>query len=122
MASLLSTVTDPNKTKIEAIMNDALTQKKQADDQKQADIDSKTDDTEDEQVVWSPEEISLLTKVRMLNQLRTNLSQAVIKFPGGTRERWEKISEFIGGQKTVKQIIAKVRASQHGMLQVLHDY
>lgn len=54
----------------------------------------------EEEAVWTPEEIVLLTK-------------AVVKFPGGTTERWEKISQFIGGNKTVKQIIARVRASQH---------
>eukprot|EP01127_Copromyxa_protea_P005311 TRINITY_DN15257_c0_g1_i1.p1 TRINITY_DN15257_c0_g1~~TRINITY_DN15257_c0_g1_i1.p1 ORF type:complete len:572 (-),score=174.04 TRINITY_DN15257_c0_g1_i1:108-1823(-) len=54
----------------------------------------------EEEAVWTQEEIVLLTK-------------AVVKFPGGTTERWEKISQFIGGKKTVKQIIARVRASQH---------
>eukprot|EP01125_Pyxidicula_operculata_P011628 TRINITY_DN3812_c0_g1_i1.p1 TRINITY_DN3812_c0_g1~~TRINITY_DN3812_c0_g1_i1.p1 ORF type:complete len:764 (+),score=287.52 TRINITY_DN3812_c0_g1_i1:1375-3666(+) len=56
---------------------------------------------EEERVVWTPEEIDLLTK-------------AVIKFPGATRNRWEKIQEFIGTDKTIKQIIARVKSAQTG--------
>jgi len=39
------------------------------------------------------------------------LSKAVLKFPVGTRDRWERIQEFIGGGKTVKQVIAKTKSA-----------
>jgi len=47
--------------------------------------------------VWTNEELALLQK-------------AVVKFPTGIRERWLRISEFIGGKKTEKQIIARVKS------------
>jgi len=47
--------------------------------------------------VWTNEELTLL-------------SRAVVKFPTGVRERWARISEFIGGKKTEKQIIARVKS------------
>ena len=36
------------------------------------------------------------------------LAQGIAKFPGGTTERWEKISNFIG-TRTPKEIIAKTK-------------
>jgi DnaJ family protein C protein 2 len=39
------------------------------------------------------------------------LSKAVLKFPIGTRDRYERIQEFIGGGKTVKQVIARTKSA-----------
>jgi DnaJ family protein C protein 2 len=47
---------------------------------------------------WSANEIHLLSK-------------AVLKFPIGTRDRYERIQEFIGGGKTVKQVIARTKSA-----------
>lgn len=48
--------------------------------------------------VWTPEELSLLSK-------------AVVKFPGGTRDRWERLAEFVGS-KTADQVLRKVSESR----------
>uniref|UniRef100_A0A6B2KZU3 DnaJ homolog subfamily C member 2 n=1 Tax=Arcella intermedia TaxID=1963864 RepID=A0A6B2KZU3_9EUKA len=54
-----------------------------------------------EEVAWTAHEIDLLTK-------------AVIKYPVGTRNRWERIQEAVGTSKTIKQVIARVKGSQSG--------
>ncbi|KAF4715912.1 hypothetical protein FOZ63_033049 [Perkinsus olseni] len=53
----------------------------------------KSVEEEDESPEWSEEELAKLTK-------------ALTKYPGGTRNRWSKISEFLG-TRTEKEIIAK---------------
>lgn len=44
---------------------------------------------------WTNEELSLLSK-------------AIVKFPGGTTNRWKFIAEFIGN-RTQKEVIAKAQ-------------
>ncbi|KAF4660781.1 hypothetical protein FOZ61_003743 [Perkinsus olseni] len=51
------------------------------------------EEEEDDSAEWSEEELAKLTK-------------ALTKYPGGTRDRWMKIREFLG-TKTEKDIIAK---------------
>merc|ERR1712100_848158 len=43
---------------------------------------------------WTPEEITSLTK-------------ALTKYPVGTRNRYQLVSDFLGGKRTVKEIIAQ---------------
>lgn len=63
LANALASIEDPNTEKVEKVFLDAVNQKKQdADDQKQASNDARSDDA-DEAVVWTPEEVALLTKV-----------------------------------------------------------
>ena len=47
---------------------------------------------------WTEEELRLLVK-------------GFGKFPGGTRERYAKIAEFIGGNRTASQVLARVKSS-----------
>jgi hypothetical protein len=51
---------------------------------------------------WTQEELTLLTK-------------AVIKFPVGVQNRYNKIKEFIGGNKSINSIISKVKYSTGNM-------
>jgi hypothetical protein len=44
--------------------------------------------------VWTSEELQ-------------NLSKGVIKYPGAVPNRWKLITEFIGTDKTQKQVIGK---------------
>lgn len=117
LATALTAVTDPSKETIEKIFQEHYAQKKREEEEKQAESDKKYAEGQEEEevVVWTPEEVSLLTKVPVI-LICTHTCKAVIKFPGGTIDRWEKIKQFIGGDKTVKQIITRVRASQHGTL------
>jgi len=55
-------------------------------------------------VEWTPEELKLL-------------SQGIIKYPGGVSDRWSLIRHYIGGTKTNKQIIYKVKNMQGKELQ-----
>lgn len=48
--------------------------------------------------VWTQEELSLLSK-------------AVVKFPGGTRDRWNRLAEFVG-TKTADEILRKVNENR----------
>jgi hypothetical protein len=43
---------------------------------------------------WTADEIS-------------SLSKAIVKYPGAIPNRWKHITEFVGGDKTQKQVIAK---------------
>merc|ERR1739838_753156 len=45
--------------------------------------------------VWTKEEVTLLTK-------------AILKFPSGMAQRWDKIVGFMGGKKSVPQVTAMV--------------
>jgi len=57
---------------------------------------------------WSLQEMTLLTK-------------GIIKFPGGTRNRWQLIAEFIGGNKTTKQVIKQAQfLKEQGLFSLLH--
>eukprot|EP01122_Echinamoeba_exundans_P018057 TRINITY_DN9973_c0_g1_i1.p1 TRINITY_DN9973_c0_g1~~TRINITY_DN9973_c0_g1_i1.p1 ORF type:complete len:670 (+),score=232.91 TRINITY_DN9973_c0_g1_i1:24-2012(+) len=46
---------------------------------------------------WTPDEITLLGK-------------ALIRFPQGTNNRWEMVSQFMDGKRTPKEIIARLKA------------
>lgn len=37
------------------------------------------------------------------------MAQAVGRYPGGTTERWQKIQQYCGKQRSIDEIIAKVR-------------
>lgn len=54
------------------------------------------------QTVWSPDELSFLSK-------------GVAKFPGGTRDRWNRLAEYIG-TKTADEILRKVDESRPSKL------
>jgi len=58
-----------------------------------------------------PKESASLEKEIWTTEENNLLARAVLKFPVGTRNRWEKIQEFIGGTKTVKQVIARTKNS-----------
>eukprot|EP01120_Amphizonella_sp_Union-15-10_P015022 TRINITY_DN756_c0_g1_i2.p1 TRINITY_DN756_c0_g1~~TRINITY_DN756_c0_g1_i2.p1 ORF type:complete len:511 (+),score=167.07 TRINITY_DN756_c0_g1_i2:320-1852(+) len=49
-----------------------------------------------EDASWTTEELALLTK-------------AIVRFPGGVSGRWQQIQGYLGGSKTIKQIVAKVK-------------
>jgi DnaJ family protein C protein 2 len=50
-------------------------------------------------VTWSQEEMLLLGK-------------AIVKFPGGTPDRWHMIAHFVGSGKTSKDVIGKAKDIQ----------
>jgi len=101
----LDAVQNPTKESLTAFFASevAANKAKAAEDAKaraEAEAKEKQSTTTDK-VVWTNEEIHLLLK-------------AVNKFPTGSRERWARIGEFIGGGKTEKQIIARVKAGVVG--------
>eukprot|EP01121_Diplochlamys_sp_Union-15-3_P015568 TRINITY_DN5170_c0_g2_i5.p1 TRINITY_DN5170_c0_g2~~TRINITY_DN5170_c0_g2_i5.p1 ORF type:complete len:489 (-),score=142.65 TRINITY_DN5170_c0_g2_i5:40-1470(-) len=56
---------------------------------------TKEQDDNKEDASWTPEELGLLAK-------------AIIKFPGGVSARWQQIHSFLGGTKSIKEIVKKV--------------
>jgi hypothetical protein len=56
---------------------------------------SKTSSVSESISVWTEEEVRLLSK-------------AVARFPGGTQERWEKVSEFVK-TKSVDEVMQKIK-------------
>lgn len=39
----------------------------------------------------------------------SKLSKAIVKYPGAAPNRWKMITEFIGSDKTQKQVITKAQ-------------
>lgn len=37
------------------------------------------------------------------------LSKGIVKFPGGTQDRWNQIASFVGNGKTSKDVIQKAK-------------
>lgn len=56
----------------------------------------KQETSDTSKTVWTPEELSLLTK-------------ATIRYPVGTVNRWELIEQYLGHTKTQKEIIDKIK-------------
>jgi len=102
LCSQLDAIGELDKPKLEAFFaTEAATIKAKIEEEKLKALEDakkpKVQHTEaEDKSVWTQNELNLLYK-------------AVTKFPNGTRERWERISEFIGGKKTEKQIIARVK-------------
>ena len=63
--------------------------KKDDDKDKKAEVTASVIDS------WQPEEINLLTK-------------GIIKYPVGLQNRWESIQKFIGGKKSVEEVMTMV--------------
>ena len=48
------------------------------------------------------------------------LSKAVVKFPGGTQSRWQRVADYIG-DKTSKEVIAKSKEIQERRQRVAEE-
>jgi DnaJ family protein C protein 2 len=75
---------------------DRLNQKKVSDKQQAEETRRAEEARKEQESAWTPEELSSLAK-------------AIIRFPGGSMNRWENIAQYMNNTKTIKEIIAKVK-------------